>query len=534
MLRSSFARYWLWSGLLLVSAACGSRTELIPGRVVAAAAGAAGATTLPSPECVTVADCPVPPPDRCGSASCNDGVCALDLAPRCDDGDPCTLDACTNGACGSTDARVDADDDGFFARGTTADPNAALGCGNDCDDASPTIHPGAVELCDSFDNDCNGVVDDGTALQPSGVAPVRVSPLEAVSANGNGLAFDGESFGASLSSKLTTFQGQFRKLDARGKPLAEPQRVAHVNAESYGGALLWNGERYLTAYSDAREGNYEVFFDVLNRDGERLFEDRRVTNADGFSLAPSLAWTGAEALLVWEDRRSELDGAGDSSAVYGQRLSADGVLIGTNQRLSPPGVYGQDASMALSDTGVAIAFLSLEPGDVIRLRFMTTSRTLEQASSTTAIDFDDPDGVKITPVGDKYVVTFNQHGGSVIGPSIYGAVLSRNGVLEIKPQSMTIGAAHARSHDTYSYGDRFVMVWADDKDGPYQLYAQTFDQKLAPISARVRLTNDNADALAPSVAATADGGLGVLYESESTGSRQVFFTRLDCVSRASN
>jgi len=33
--------------------------------------------------------------------------------------------------------------------------------GEDCDDGDPNTHPGAEELCDGIDNDCNGVVDDG-------------------------------------------------------------------------------------------------------------------------------------------------------------------------------------------------------------------------------------------------------------------------------------------------------------------------------------------------------------------------------------
>jgi eukaryotic-like serine/threonine-protein kinase len=52
-----------------------------------------------------------------------------------------------------------------------------LGCtaGPDCNDHDATIHPGAVELCNYRDDDCNGLVDDSPACKAPPVDRSRVS-----------------------------------------------------------------------------------------------------------------------------------------------------------------------------------------------------------------------------------------------------------------------------------------------------------------------------------------------------------------------
>ena len=50
---------------------------------------------------------------------------------------------------------TDADGDGVYAPGSCFTPN------DDCDDNNGAVVPGSVEICDGFDNDCNGIADDG-------------------------------------------------------------------------------------------------------------------------------------------------------------------------------------------------------------------------------------------------------------------------------------------------------------------------------------------------------------------------------------
>jgi hypothetical protein len=98
---------------------------------------------------------------------CDDGDALLNLddldgdglttcASDCDDGDadihPGAAEICDgkdNDCEGGTDENVDDDGDGYDE------------CDGDCDDAEPMTWPGAAEQCDLADNDCDGDVDEG-------------------------------------------------------------------------------------------------------------------------------------------------------------------------------------------------------------------------------------------------------------------------------------------------------------------------------------------------------------------------------------
>ncbi len=60
---------------------------------------------------------------------------------------------------------VDADGDGFGNLAAPveacAPPPGAVADATDCDDAGADVHPGAEELCDDLDSDCDGDLDDG-------------------------------------------------------------------------------------------------------------------------------------------------------------------------------------------------------------------------------------------------------------------------------------------------------------------------------------------------------------------------------------
>ena len=99
--------------------------------------------------------------DACTGAETCDGVAHMCTTPadlECDDSDDCTADSC-DASTGCVNALVDGDGDGYSAATCTT---AGL-FGDDCDDDNNTVYPGAAELCDMLDNDCDMAVDNDTA-----------------------------------------------------------------------------------------------------------------------------------------------------------------------------------------------------------------------------------------------------------------------------------------------------------------------------------------------------------------------------------
>jgi hypothetical protein len=119
----------------------------------------------------------------------------------CDDSDPRTfpgaLEVCDgrdndcNGAV--DDHAIDAfpvflDGDGWgngaFAISVCAAPPGYATRADDCDDADPAVHPGAAEICDGVDHDCDGRTSTPTVVWSAAVG-LPGNPRIAVDALGN-------------------------------------------------------------------------------------------------------------------------------------------------------------------------------------------------------------------------------------------------------------------------------------------------------------------------------------------------------------
>ncbi len=111
-------------------------------------------------------------PDADGDSLGDDSVVPVDVCP----GDPDFVD--NNADCDDSNPGIgepetwflDADADGFGTDATTLDacelPSGYVAVSGDCDDTRAADNPDADEVCDSFDNNCDGNVDVGAVDAP--------------------------------------------------------------------------------------------------------------------------------------------------------------------------------------------------------------------------------------------------------------------------------------------------------------------------------------------------------------------------------
>jgi hypothetical protein len=88
-------------------------------------------------------------------------------------------------ACTPTTWYQDGDSDGYGTSAATVSscgqPPGYAALSGDCNDANPAINPGATEVCDGADNDCDGTIDTDTA-PPAGIPALLVEKPSASTA----------------------------------------------------------------------------------------------------------------------------------------------------------------------------------------------------------------------------------------------------------------------------------------------------------------------------------------------------------------
>lgn len=122
-----------------------------------------------------------------------------------------------------------------------------------------------------------------------------------------------------------------------------------ATAEEKAPAVAWNGSEYLVVWEDTRntaERQTDIYGRRVSAAGVALESDFRITGAGalGSEDSPAVAWSGTEYLVAWEDTRNTAERKTD---IYGRRVSAAGDPEGTDFRISGTNALDQEYQPAV-------------------------------------------------------------------------------------------------------------------------------------------------------------------------------------------
>ena len=286
----------------------------------------------------------------------------------------------------------------------------------------------------------------------------------------------------------------------------------------------WAGDRYGLVWTDRRSGNYEVYFALANASLQKLAPgDVRLTNSRGFSLNPSVLWTGRDFLVVWQE---ELGGY----EIHVRRISADGGTVGPDVTVRS-GFDSRNVSVvALPAGGYVLAWLegsSIGPTITARVNVMRLDEGLVPLTGPVLpIAGTVNGGPALTLVDGKLAVAAHASNGTSSIVTLDPATLS---VVATKP--LTDGVqSFGRDVALLGVGQRLVAAWADDRDDQrtFEIYVQTFDANLTPAASAARVTSANGDSVSPVLAPYGSTDAVLVWNDGRNGRSQVYGRALQC------
>ncbi|HUT56128.1 MAG TPA: hypothetical protein VM658_22240 [bacterium] len=136
------------------------------------------------------------------------------------------------------------------------------------------------------------------------------------------LVWTGSEFGLSWHDfEEPAYDLWFTRISSDGLKIGPDLYVPFPRGKGANSSLRWTGSEFGIAWNDTRDGNPEIYFARISAQGSKLGPDLRVTYDGAHSLNPSLAWSGDEFGLSWQDDREGTD------QIYFAKISSQGLKM---------------------------------------------------------------------------------------------------------------------------------------------------------------------------------------------------------------
>ncbi len=310
----------------------------------------------------------------------------------------------------------------------------------------------------------------------------------------------------------------FNRVSPGGTLAGEAVRVTHDPSESAAPSLVHSAGGFALAWHDLRHGDYQVYFNRLTNGGTVAGPGLRVTGPDGASSCPSLAWSGSEYAVSWQDDR---DG---NYEVYLQRISTGDTLLGAAVRVTQDGAGSERPSIGWARDQYGIVWTDRRDANPeVYHNAVSGGGTVLGADTRISEDPGESQRPGLSWTGAAFGVAWEDLRPE--GRGVYFALLSEGAAAAGPELLVSHGSTHSSSPSLSWTGARFGVSWSDARDGNTEIYYAEVTPG-SPVVWQQRITFDPAASRRPSIAWTG-AAFGIAWEDRRDGNGEVYFALLE-------
>ncbi|MBN1691399.1 MAG: exo-alpha-sialidase, partial [Dehalococcoidia bacterium] len=243
-------------------------------------------------------------------------------------------------------------------------------------------------------------------------------------------------------------------------------RLTSAAGNSYDPSVAASGNNVHVAWEDSRDGNPEIYYKRSTNGGTTWGADTRLTSAAASSEKTSVAVSDGQVHVAWQDNR---DG---NEEIYYKRSTDGGTTWGADTRLTNAAAESVDPSVAATDSQVHVAWSDYRDGN-----------------------------------GEIYYKR------STDGGATWGA-----------DTRLTNNASVSANPSVAVSGNTVHIAWLDNRDCSFEAYYKRSTDGGATWGADTRLDNDAADSRNPVLAASGNN-VHIAWFDHRDGNWEIYYRR---------
>ncbi len=225
-----------------------------------------------------------------------------------------------------------------------------------------------------------------------------------------------------------------------------------------------DGSNYLVVWSAEVEdfGDFKIWGARVSADGSFVQPLGQIssTNAGHGSVVPDVAWNGSSYLVTWQYNYSDTD-----IDIRGQRVAANGALVGTEIVISQPSGYQTNARVTAAGATFYIVWQDHRGtnDDIYGGRVNSTGSALDGDGNVVANDPHDEQNPDVAWNGSNFLVTFDFVFSST-DTDVHARPVNSSGVAIGSRQVISSGGAVEENPTISSHGSEFFVAWEDGRN----------------------------------------------------------------------